>query len=303
MREFVSIDFETANEQRRSACAVGMALFDAEGRLADSYYSLLHPHPEVDYFNPVNVWVHGITADDVQDAPQWSDIADQVVVFIGDRPIVAHNMAFDGYVLSDLAGLYGREPILNRRFCTVRLSRKILADKVERKNLETVFGYYFPGESFDHHHAGADAHAAGRIFARMQQEFGFEKLAEMCPPTNNSHKQQIHPGMRGDQRSAEELIRVYGSSRALEGERVVFTGTLQHGRRADVEQLVSAVGGVADKSLTKHTTLLVVGIPNPSAWKEGTSASRKLIKAIQLRESGSPLEVITEEEFFHRLSD
>lgn len=80
----------------------------------------------------LNVWVHGITSEDVQDAPQWSDIADQVMTFIGDRPIVAHNMAFDGYVLSDLASLYGTEEIPNRRFCTVRLARKILADKLAK---------------------------------------------------------------------------------------------------------------------------------------------------------------------------
>lgn len=303
MREFVAIDFETANEQRRSACAVGLVSFDGEGKLSDIYYKLLRPHPEVDYFNPANVWVHGITSEDVQDAPQWSDIADQVMTFIGDRPIVAHNMAFDGYVLSDLASLYGTEEIPNRRFCTVRLARKILADKLERKTLDEVFDYYFPGEVFDHHHADADAQAAGMIFARMQHEFGFEKLSELCPPTKNSHKPPIHPGMRSDQLAAEELIKIYGNTRTLEGERVVFTGTLKHGRRADVEQLVLAAGGATDKNLTKQTTLLVVGIPNPSAWKEGTSASRKLMKASQLRDSGSPIEVISEEEFFNRLSD
>lgn len=52
MCEFVAIDFETANEQRRSVCALGLALFDNEGQLADSYYQLLRPHPDVDCFNP-----------------------------------------------------------------------------------------------------------------------------------------------------------------------------------------------------------------------------------------------------------
>lgn len=183
MCEFVAIDFETANEQRRSACAVGLALFDNNGQLADSYYQLLHPHPDVDYFNPMNVRVHGITADDVANAPQWSQIANRVASFIGDRPIVAHNMAFDGYVLSDLADLYNTAAISNRRFCTVRLARKILADKLKRKSLDKVFYYYFPNEVFEHHNAAADAKAAGMIFARMMQEFGFEKLEELCPLT------------------------------------------------------------------------------------------------------------------------
>ncbi len=310
MQEFVSIDFETANEQRRSACAVGMARFDAEGKLADTYYTLLHPHPDVDYFNPVNVWVHGITQDDVHDAPQWSDVADDVALFIGERPIVAHNMAFDGYVLSDLDSLYGVPPLENRRFCTVRLARKILADKLERKTLDQVFGYYFPSEPLDHHHADFDAQAAGMIFARMQEEFGYDKLAELCPPTgvrsssrHRSGGRQAIPRVRADHVSAEALIEQYGNSPALVGEHVVFTGTLKRGKRTDVQQLVSAIGGIADKSLTKKTTLLVVGILDPRRWVEGCSGSSKLLKATKLRESGSPIEVISEEEFFNRLGD
>lgn len=310
MHEFVSIDFETANEQRRSACAVGMSRFDSCGQLVDTYYTLLHPHPDVDYFNPVNVWVHGVTQDDVRDAPHWSDVADKVSAFIGERPIVAHNMAFDGYVLSDLARLYGLSPLDNRRFCTVRLARKILADKLERKTLDQVFGYYFPGEPLDHHHAGFDAQAAGMIFARMQEEVGYEKLEELCPPTGvrtstrrRDGSRQASPGVRANQVTAEELIAQYGHSPALVGEHVVFTGTLKRGTRSSVQQLVVAIGGAADKSLTKKTTLLVVGIPDPRRWVEGSSASSKLLKATKLRESGSPIEVISEEEFFNRLSD
>ena len=306
MCEFVAIDFETANEQRRSACAVGLVLFDHEGQLVDSYYQLLRPHPDVDYYNPVNVWVHGITADDVADAPQWSHIANRVASFIGNRPIVAHNMAFDGYVLSDLADLYSTEVIPNRRFCTVRLARKILADKLERKSLDEVFYYYFPDEDFEHHHAASDAKAAGMIFARMLQEFGFEKLEELCPPTRSKSKTKSKTerlGLLANQLGTGQLIERYGKSRALEGEHVVFTGTLKHGQRAAVQQLVTATGGVADKSLTKKTTLLVVGIPNPRSWVEGSSASRKLLKASQMREKGSPIEVISEEEFFNRLND
>ncbi|MDO5672675.1 MAG: 3'-5' exoribonuclease [Actinomycetaceae bacterium] len=302
MREFVALDFETANEQRRSACAVGLVSFDSEGKVADRYYQLLRPHPDVDYFNPINVWIHGISAEDVVDAPQWDEIYDDVAAFVADRPIVAHNMAFDGYVFSDLASMYGFEQPNNRRFCTLRLARKILVEELDRKSLDNVYDFYFPGEPFDHHHASADAEACGRIFCRMQSEFEYEQLEEMCPPTRRSRPTQ-RPGMLADQLLVEELIERYGNSKALENEHVVFTGTLRHGQRAAVQQLVTVVGGIPEKSLTKKTTLLVVGIPNPQAWVEGSSASRKLIKASQLRDAGSPIEVITEEEFFNRLSD
>ncbi|WP_206731210.1 BRCT domain-containing protein [Corynebacterium pelargi] len=59
------------------------------------------------------------------------------------------------------------------------------------------------------------------------------------------------------------LLEECGSSRALEGERVTFTGTLQRGQRADIQKLVESIGGSSEKNLTKKTKILVVGIPNP----------------------------------------
>ncbi|MCF4006147.1 3'-5' exoribonuclease [Corynebacterium uropygiale] len=301
MQEFVALDFETANEQRCSACSVGLVAFDTNGEVSDRFDQILRPHPDVDYFNPVNTWVHGMTAADVADAPQWSDIKSAVDSFIGDRPLVAHNMAFDGFVLSDLNALYGCEDYPNRRYCTLRLARRLLADKLQRKSLDRLFDYYFPGDSFAHHDASSDAEVCGRIFARMQSQWGIDYLSELCPPTGSVRKRGSTSGRSVTKQGLEELITQYSNPEALAGETVVFTGTLQRGQRSVIQALVKELGGTPDKSLTKRTTILVVGIPNPGAFAEGATASRKLTKATQLRESGSPIQVMSEEEFFHRL--
>lgn len=49
--------------------------------------------------------------------------------------------------------------------------------------------------------------------------------------------------------------------------------------------------------------MFVVGIPDPRRWAERSSASKTLLKATDLREAGSPIEVVTEEEFFNRFKD
>lgn len=183
MQPFVALDFETANQQRWSACSLGMVKFDQHGEPSDSYYQLIHPHPEADYFDPWNIRIHGITPKDVQDAPQWGEIAPDISAFIAELPIVAHNMAFDGYVMSDLATIYHLDQLTNRRFCTLRLARKILANELPHKNLDLVYNYYFPGEQFNHHNAAADALVAGRIFAQMQREYPYSELEKLCPPT------------------------------------------------------------------------------------------------------------------------
>lgn len=186
MEPFVAIDFETANEKRGSACAVGLVRFDSRGQKEEILTSLIKPHDDLFYFRPRNVAVHGIRQVDVADAPGWENIYPRVAEFIGDLPIVAHNMAFDGYVLTDLDGMYGYEPLANRRMCTLRIARRVLDGILPRKSLDLVYGHYFNGETFAHHEAAADALACGRVFARMQADHGFEHLSTLCPPPRQS---------------------------------------------------------------------------------------------------------------------
>ena len=44
MKDFVAIDFETANNERTSVCAVGIVVV-RDGEIVDSYYSQIHPEP------------------------------------------------------------------------------------------------------------------------------------------------------------------------------------------------------------------------------------------------------------------
>lgn len=182
MEPFVAIDFETANGNRGSACAVGLVRFSADGSAANLFSTLLHPHPSVEYFAPRNIEIHGIHPEDVANAPTWADVYPQVLDFAGSLPIVAHNMSFDGSVLNALSALYSLPQIPNPRICTVKLSRKLLSEILPSRSLDKVFRYYFPEDSFNHHEATADALACGRIFARMQSEYGYADLMQMCPP-------------------------------------------------------------------------------------------------------------------------
>ncbi len=302
MEPFVSLDFETANRKRGSACSVALVRFGRSGEESDRLSTFLRPHESLDYFDPINMWVHGIQPEDVQGAPSWEEIHAQVVDFVGDLPIVAHNMAFDGYVLTDLDRLYNKEPLLNRRYCTLRLAQKLLPDMVHRR-LPDVFERYFPGEFFDHHDAGEDAWACGKIFAQMQEEVGMERLAELCPPTGPSVA-GMKPVSRSwtrfsaEETTVEDLVNRFRGSTSLHGHRVAFTGTLFLATRRVLQELVVKMGGEAEKSMTKKTTILVAGIPQVS-----DVASSKLRKATQLREAGSPIAVMSEEDFLNFLQD
>jgi DNA polymerase III subunit epsilon len=68
---FVSIDFETAKYSRESACSVGLVKYQ-DGKAADTFYSLIRP-PDL-YIRPDFTEIHGLTVDDVKDAPTFAHL-------------------------------------------------------------------------------------------------------------------------------------------------------------------------------------------------------------------------------------
>ena len=57
IRDFVAIDFETANGELCSVCSVGIVIV-RQGKKVDSFYSLIHPEP--DYYSYYCQRVHGL---------------------------------------------------------------------------------------------------------------------------------------------------------------------------------------------------------------------------------------------------
>ena len=65
MKDFAAIDFETANTERSSVCSVGIVVYK-DGKKVDEFYSLIKPEPE--YYNYWCSQVHGLSAEDTEEA-------------------------------------------------------------------------------------------------------------------------------------------------------------------------------------------------------------------------------------------
>ncbi|MFC5369611.1 exonuclease domain-containing protein [Arcanobacterium bovis] len=315
MQPFVALDFETANSNRASACSVGLVRFDDAGAPADSFYTLIRPHDSMSEFHWGNVRIHGIEAHHVANSPEWGDLFAQISDFVADLPLVAHNMAFDGYVLSDLNHLYGFAPLENPRSCTLRLSRALLTHELPKKNLDAVFQHYFPDEQFLHHRAIDDAYAAGKIFAQFQREYGYDHLCAVCPPivgysdaarqrgrsrtvgTSGSRRQGAGgASMTPDQREA--FKRACIGSGILAGERVCVTGTVPGFSRAEFKAIVQAAGASVAGSVGPSTTIVVVGGDDAVPLRERPNPSSKLREALRFESLGIPIKILTAREFF-----
>ena len=75
MKDFVAIDFETANSERSSVCAVGVVVV-RDGQIVDELYSLIKPEP--DYYSYWCTKVHGLNASDTFSAPSFPEVWQQV---------------------------------------------------------------------------------------------------------------------------------------------------------------------------------------------------------------------------------
>lgn len=82
----------------------------------------------------------------------------------------------------------------------------------------------------------------------------------------------------------------------IKSEIVVFTGRLASMSRKQAQDLVQSLGGRVQLSVSKNTTLLVIGKSNLDLFEQD-SRSLKLKYAEELQAKGTFLKKITEEEF------
>lgn len=72
MKDFAAIDFEIANCERSSVCSVGIVIV-RNGEIVDTFYSLIQPEPN--YYNYWCTRVHGLTAQDTDNAPVFPEVS------------------------------------------------------------------------------------------------------------------------------------------------------------------------------------------------------------------------------------
>src|ERR1017187_1610832 len=89
---FTAIDFETAHPKHWSICQVGLVRVE-NGEIVDKVSLLIKP-PDNFYWD-LFIDIHGISAEDTEDAPTFYDIWHEIEPYIQDQIVVAHNISFD----------------------------------------------------------------------------------------------------------------------------------------------------------------------------------------------------------------
>lgn len=304
---FAAFDVETANSDRGSICAIGVVVV-RDGILGGTYSWLCRPPAAVGHFSSFNTAIHGITADSVADAPFFDEVWPQVLEVIGELPLVAHNAAFDTGAVRKACDHSGLPWPVVRFGCTLVWARRHL-DLISYRL--PIVSAALGVELATHHDAAADAAAAAGVALELASRTGsgtLDALAETLGTQIGRITETGWTGCRGRVKTrtgSERLVVPDTASDAnpdhpLYGQTVAFTGGLISMTRQTAMDAIARRGATAAKSVTRRTTLLVIGDgftgDDPSAFRTGKAA-----KASDLRVKGVGIEVLTESDLLELL--
>jgi DNA polymerase-3 subunit epsilon len=279
--EFVAIDVETANADMASICQIGLAKFK-DGKLVKEWSSLIDPE---DYFDFINIDIHGITEEDVIGAPTFSEVVGDLSCFLSGSVCVSHTH-FDRVSIGRALEKYSLNPIETIWLDSARVARRTWEQCAWRgyglSNVCEIIGY-----KFKHHDALEDAKASGQVIIAAVEQTGLDIEAWL---------KRVHQPIDPKNSSSQSAINRDGNPEGeLYGEILVFTGALEISRR-EAADLAANIGCTVASGVTKKTTLLVVGDQDVTKLA-GKTKSSKHLKAEQLIKKGQKIRIIKESDF------
>ena len=279
--EFVAIDVETANADMASICQIGLAKY-RDGLLVDEWSSLIDPE---DYFDFINIDIHGITEGDVVGSPKFPDVLHNLSNFLSGGICVSHTH-FDRVSIGRAINKYSLSQIDTVWLDSARVARRAWEECAWSgyglSNVCKIIGY-----EFKHHDALEDAKASGRVLIAAIEKTGLDLdtwLKRVSQPIDLSSSS-----------SGAAIKRDGNPEGELYGETLVFTGALEIPRR-EAADLAASIGCTVASGVTKNTTLLVVGDQDITKLS-GKSKSAKHLKAEEFIAKGHKIRIIKESDF------
>ncbi len=156
--EFVVFDLETTAMKPTTGYIVDVAALRVrDGQIVDRFESLVNPGRPI-----IGHQIHGIKTDDVAQAPTAAEVLTRFVEWVGDTPVVAHNVAFDlPFVLRHLPSETRWEP--TALYDTLELGYQLYPDAGAWK-LADLVRFVFGREHAVAHRAMPDAEATAELF-------------------------------------------------------------------------------------------------------------------------------------------
>ena len=279
IKDFCVIDLETTGLSPSEDRIIEVsALRVRSGDVVDTYTTLINPGRSISH---KITEITGLTDADLADAPAFSDVCSAVRDFLGDDPLVGHNIAkFDVPFLAYEYDRCDSGPIRNDYIDTLEISKRLVKN-VGNYKLPTVAAAL--GVTPDGSHR-----ALSDCYTTYQCAVGLSHLAVQ------QYYMTHHPAnidfrtLATEKTSFDEASPVFGKT-------FVCTGDFEKISLLDAAQAVLDLGGHVDNNVTKRTHILVTG-DFPVQPIKGVYKSNKRKQADDKIAGGQAIDIITEDQ-------
>lgn len=278
MGDFIAVDVETANADISSICSFGLVHF-RDGVVYRNLSTLVNPE---DDFEPVNISVHRIKAEDVVGAPTIKELYPVFLKHFGEGVTLVHHTHFDRSAFRKVAEKLGMPELACRWLDSARVTRHAWP-QYSKKGYGLADVCYDFKIDFKHHDAAEDARACGLLLCKAMQDHDL---------TLDDWLKRADTPIGGSVDAAPREINFEGP---LYGHVVVFTGTLSI-PRSTAEKMAMDAGCKVASSVSKKTSLVVAGEQDIRVLN-GHTRSAKHREVEDLIRSGHPIQIVGENDF------
>lgn len=162
-KHYTVIDFETTGLNPNDSEIIEIGAVKLHGDTLephDSFHSFVRPDKPI---SKKITSINKITNAMVDDAPHISKVIGELIDFIGNDCIIAHNAPFDMKFLASAAQSHGIPIRAKGYVCTLKMARALLP--LENHKLPTVAKHF--GIEYNPHRAIDDCIATGHVFSKM----------------------------------------------------------------------------------------------------------------------------------------
>ena len=168
------VDIETTGTSARHDRVIEIGILRVENdKMVKKYNQLINPETHVSSFI---TQITGITPEDLEDAPTFEIVKDEVYELLHGSIFVAHNVRFDHGFLKNEFKRYDMN-LAMKQLCTVKLSRTLFPQH-RHHNLDAIIER-FNIKCENRHRAYDDAHATWQFFRKVSKLFPRDQLDQM----------------------------------------------------------------------------------------------------------------------------
>lgn len=306
--EYIVIDIETTGLDYDFCEIIEVsALKCSAGQVIDKYVSLVKPEPLCyDYDANNNKFIRyvgdfiteltGITNEMLKDAPAPEIVVPELLDFIGDALLVAHNANFDINFIYDYSQKICNTPLCNDFIDTMRIARKFFPELKHHRLKDIALACNV--SQTESHRAESDCLTTSQCFEFMRtgilKETSLEDFQKLFKKKHKKYKDTLS--------HISATVEDIDDTNPLYGKTVVFTGALSSMERKEAFQIVANLGAIPQNSISKKTNYLVVGDSDfAKSVKDGKTTKMKQAEAYMKK--GCEIFLLSEKCFFDMISD